>query len=79
MHENQARNADKLRQSVEKETAQIQEKIERLKAELARLGAVQAGSAAEAIAAVKSSPLHDELRRSLIRRLAEREGIHVQR
>lgn len=78
MHENQARNADKLRQGVEKETSKIKQQIEKLEAELSRLGAVHAGSAAEAIAAVKSSPNHDELRRSLIRRLAEREGMHVQ-
>jgi hypothetical protein len=79
MHENQARNADKLRQGVENETNKIRQQIENLEAELSRREAVNAGSIAEAIAAVRSSPHRDELRRSLVRRLAEREGIHVQR
>lgn len=77
MHENQARNADRLCRDVEKETSNLREKIERIQAEIARFGAVNAGSAAEALAAVQSSRHDDELRRALIRRLAEEERMHV--
>lgn len=77
MHEHQARKANILCQEVEEETAQMNQKIARLKAELARLGAVHGGAPAEAIAAVQSSRHDAELRRALIRRLAEEEGLHV--
>lgn len=79
MHRNQAMNAIKLSQEVEKENLQIHREIASLEAELKRLGDVHAGSAAQAIAAVQSSRYDADLRRALIRRLAEEEGMHVSR